>query len=195
MPISDHALLGDDILWLDSTGPGDIMYTENVLRFASHKIPLRTVGSLGSTPKVVCLQDELIPGMSEKVVDAFLERPQGEIESKDSMVVEPNMGFCKWYGCLVTPLLVDIRDKVTICVRLLNPFPDPIRIPAEVVMGHLEPGMVKKVVREQEHAGEDNNNYDCRRLTLGSNTNKTNLGTSLTGTMGQPEPDQASDAS
>ena len=62
-------------------------------------------------------------------------------------------------------------------------------------MGHLEPGMVKKVVREQEHAGEDNNNYDCRRLTLGSNTYKTNLGTSLTGTMGQPEPDQASDAS
>ena len=73
MPISDHALLGDDILRLDSTGPGDIMYTENVLRFAGHKIPLHTVGSLGSTPKVVCLQDELIPGMSEKVVDAFLE--------------------------------------------------------------------------------------------------------------------------
>ena len=91
------------------------------------------------------------------------------------------MGFCKRYGCLVTPLLVDIGDKVTICVRLLNPFPHPIRIPAEVVMGHLEPGAVKKVVREQEHAGEDNNNYDCRRLTLGSNTNKTNLRTSLTG--------------
>ena len=87
------------------------------------------------------------------------------------MVVEPNMGFCKQYGCLVTPLLVDIRDKVTICVRLLNPFPDPIRIPAEVAIRHLEPGTVKKVVREQEHAGEDNNNYDCRRLTLGSNTN------------------------
>ena len=62
-------------------------------------------------------------------------------------------------------------------------------------MGHLEPGTVKKVVREQEHAGEDNNNYDCRRLTLGSNTNKTNLGTSLTGAMGQPEPDWAGDAS
>ena len=73
MPISDHALLGDDILRLDSTGPGDIMYTENVLRFAGHKIPLRTVGNRGSTPKVVCLQDEIIPGMSEKVVDAFLE--------------------------------------------------------------------------------------------------------------------------
>ena len=194
MPIFDHALLGDDSLCLDSTGPGDIMYTENVLRFAGHKIPLRTVGSLGSTPKVVCLQDELTPGMSEKVVDAFLKRPQGEIESEDSMVVEPNMGFCKQYGCLVTPLLVDIWDKVTIRVRLLNPFPDPMRIPAEVVMGHLEPGMVKKVVREQEHAGEDNN-YDCRRLTLGSNTDKTNLRTSLTGAMGQPEPDWASDAS
>ena len=49
------------------------MYTENVLRFAGHKIPLRTVGNRGSTPKVVCLQDEIIPGMSEKVVDAFLE--------------------------------------------------------------------------------------------------------------------------
>ena len=73
MPISDHALLGDDILHLDSTGPSDIMYTENVLRFAGRKIPLCTVGSLGSTPKVVCLHDELIPGMSEKVVDAFLE--------------------------------------------------------------------------------------------------------------------------
>ena len=108
MPISDHALLGDDILRLDSTGPSDIMYTENVLRFAGHKIPLRTVGSLGSMSKVVCLQDEIIPGMSEKVVDAFLERPRGKIESEDSMVVEPNMGFCKQYSCLVTTLLVDI---------------------------------------------------------------------------------------
>ena len=43
MPISDHALLGDDILRLDSTGPSDIMYTENVLRFAGHKIPLCTL--------------------------------------------------------------------------------------------------------------------------------------------------------
>ena len=156
---------------------------------------MHTVGSLGSTPKVVCLQDEIIPGMSEKVVDAFLERPQGEIESEDSMLVEPNLDFCKRYGCLVTPLLVDIRDKVTTHVRLLNPFPDPIRIPAEAVMGHLEPGIVKRVVQEQEHAEEDNNNYDCRRLTLGSNTNKTNLRTSLTGTIGQPEPGRASDVS
>ena len=195
MPISDHALLGDDILRLDSTGPGDIMYTENVLRFAGHKIPLRTVGNWGSTPKVVCLQDEIIPGMSEKVVDAFLERPQGEIESEDSMLVEPNLDFCKRYGCLVTPLLVDIRDEVTIYVCLLNPFPDPIRIPAEAVMGHLEPGVVKRVVQDQEYAEEDNNNYDCRRLTLGSNTNKTNLGTSLTGAIGQPEPGRASDVS
>ena len=171
------------------------MYTENVLRFAGHKIPLRTVGNRGSTPKVVCLQDEIIPGMSEKVVDAFLERPQGEIESEDSMLVEPNLDFCKRYGCLVTPLLVDIRDKVTTHVRLLNPFPDPIRIPAEAVMGHLEPGAVKRVVQDQEYAEEDNNNYDCRRLTLGSNTNKTNLGTSLTGAIGQPEPGRASDVS
>ena len=111
------------------------------------------------------------------------------------MLVEPNLDFCKHYGCLVTPLLVDIRDKVTMHVHLLNPFPDPIRIPAEAVMGHLEPGIVKRVVQEQEHAEEDNNNDDCRRLTLGSNTNKTNLRMSLTGTIGQPEPGGASDAS
>ena len=45
MPIFYHALLGDDILHLDSTVPGDIMYTENVLRFSGHKIPLHTVGA------------------------------------------------------------------------------------------------------------------------------------------------------
>ena len=129
--IADDALLGDDILRLDITGPGDILYTENVLKFAGHSIPLRTVGTRGDAPRVVCLQDEVIPGMSEKVVDAFLERPQGDcVKGEDSMIVEPNMEFCERYGCLVTPVLIDIRDRVTTCIRLLNPFPDPIKIPA-----------------------------------------------------------------
>ena len=196
--IADDALLGDDILRLDITGPGDILYTENVLKFAGHSIPLRTVGTCGDAPRVVCLQDEVIPGMSEKVVDAFLERPQGDcVKGEDSMIVEPNMEFCERYGCLVTPVLVDIRDRVTTCIRLLNPFPDPIKIPAEAVMGHLEPGTVKQVVQEKEYYGEDNNNLNCRRLTVESrsNTNKTNLQMGLTGAIGQPEPDRASDDS
>ena len=192
--ISDDALLGDDILRLDITGPGDILYTENVLKFAGQRIPLRTVGTCGDAPRVVCLQDEIIPGMSEKVVDAFLERPQGEeIEGEDSMIVEPDMGFCERYGCLVTLVLVDTCNQVTTQIHLLNPFPDPIKIHAEVVMGHLEPGIVKWVVQEREYAGEDNNNLDCRRLTLATNTNKTNKEKSRTSTTGQPEPCRAND--
>ena len=179
---------------LDITGPGDILYTENVLKFAGHKIPLCTVGTRGHAPRVVCLQDEIIPGMSEKIVDAFLEQPQGEeLEGEDSMIVEPNMEFCEKYGCLVTPVLVDITNQVTTQVRLLNPFPDPMKIPAEAVIGYLEPSIVKRVIQEKEYAGEDNNNLDCRRLTLTTNTNNTNKEKSQMNTTGQLEPCRAND--
>ena len=142
----------------------------------------------------MCLQDETIPGMSEKIVDAFLERPRGEeLEGEDSMIVEPNMEFCEKYGCLVTPVLVDITNQVTTQVCLLNPFPDPLKIPAEAVMGHLEPGTVKRVIQEKEYAGEDNNNLDCRRLTLTTNTNNANKEKSQMNTTGQPEPCRAND--
>ena len=46
---------------------------------------------------------------------------------------------------------------------------------------------------KKEYAGEDNNNLDCRRLTLTTNTNNTNKEKSRMNTTGQPEPCRAND--
>ena len=40
---------------------------------------------------IVSVDDEIIPAMSEKLVDGFIERPDSDIQGEDSMLVETNV--------------------------------------------------------------------------------------------------------
>ena len=71
--ITDDVLLGDDILRRDPEGPMDIVNSEKVLKFKGIRIPLETVGLLKRSLRVTCIGNEVIPGMSEKLIEGFLE--------------------------------------------------------------------------------------------------------------------------
>ena len=40
---------------------------------------------------IVSVDDEIIPAMSEKLVDGFIEKPDSDIQGEDSMLVETNV--------------------------------------------------------------------------------------------------------
>ena len=154
--IRDDVLLGDDILREDIFGPADIMYSKGVLRFRGKRISIRTVDSnQGASLKVVSIDTEVVPGMTEKIVDGFLERPTTQIREGDEqcMLVEADPGFSERYKVLLAPVIVDCAGKVSVAVRVCNPFQDVVVIPGNVVMGSLEPVEVAGVLKEHECEG------------------------------------------
>ena len=150
--ISDQVLLGENLLREDkSLGLGDILYSENILRLGGKQIPLCMVNTPEHALHIVSVDDEIIPAMSEKLVDGFIERPDSDILGEDSMLVETNVAFRDRFGCLLTPVVVNTAGQVSTCVRVFNPFPQPVLIPGEVIMGELEPVEVLRVIKEKEN--------------------------------------------
>ena len=50
------------------------------------RIPLRMVSTPERALRVVSIDDEIIPAMSEKLVDGFLQRPETDIQGESSML-------------------------------------------------------------------------------------------------------------
>ena len=154
--IQDDVLLGDDILREDVFGPVDIMYSKGILRFRGKRIPIRTVNShQGGSLKVVSIDTEVVLGMTEKIVDGFLERPNTQAREGDEqcMLVEVDPGFSEQHKVLLAPVIVDCTGKVSVAVRVYNPFQDTVVIPGNMVMGSLEPVEVAGVLKEHECEG------------------------------------------
>ena len=104
--IDDEILLGDDTLRRDHEGPMDILNSRNVILFKGQEIPLQTVGFPKWALEVSVLEDEIIPGMMEKIVDVFVDRPDQAYSEKieENMLVEENPEFHDKYGCCVAPV-------------------------------------------------------------------------------------------
>ena len=133
------------------------------------------VSTLEHALRIVSVDDEIIPAMSEKLVDGFIERPEADIPGEDSMLVETNVAFRDRFGCLLTPVVVNTAGQVSTCVRVFNPFPQPVLIPGEVVMGELEPVEVLRVLKEKENLGEDQNFSRSRRVVFTPNDSQKGL--------------------
>ena len=113
--IRDDVLLGFDILQNDKAfGPADILYSRYILKLGQHEIPLRMVNyrSMNRSLKVVSMDDEEILGLCEKVIDVFLEWTP-TCQDGDSMLVETSLEFGEKYRCILTPVVVSSKGKVT----------------------------------------------------------------------------------
>ena len=109
--IRDDVLLGFDNLSNDKAlGPADILYSRNILKLGQHAIPLRMVNYLSMNRSLK--DDEEILGLCEKVIDVFLERTP-TCQDGDSMLVETSPEFGEKYRCVLTPVVVSSKGKVT----------------------------------------------------------------------------------
>ena len=140
----------------------DILNSRNVILFNGQEIPLQTVGFPKWALQVTVLEDEIILGMMEKIVDVFADRPDQAYSEKieENMLVEGNPEFHDKYGCCVVPVMIQIIGQVTAQVWVFNIFPDPVKIQGDDIIGSLSPVQVRRVFQDSEHLNEVDN-FSC----------------------------------
>ena len=72
--IIDDVLLGDDILRRDHEGPMDILNSKKIILFRGQEIPLLQVGLPKRAFRISTIDDEVIPGMTKKIVNVFINQ-------------------------------------------------------------------------------------------------------------------------
>ena len=80
--IEDEVLLGADILQQFPTGPADLLLSENKLILDGVAIPVEQVGIDQQLRRLYSADHFIVPGLSEVIIDAFVERTDGEDVNK-----------------------------------------------------------------------------------------------------------------
>ena len=78
------------------------------------------------------------------------------------MLVEADQEFVAVNRCIVTPVVIRATGRVTVQVRLFNPFAEPTLLKGEQVLGELVPLNVEQILKEEEHP-EERENLSCMR--------------------------------
>ncbi len=163
--IKDEVLLGDDILRLDPEGPADILNSEKVLLFRGECIPMVTVKNHSGAQRniwVLAASDFDIPGMTECLIDGYLERDMEDPVAEKCLAMEPNPEFQEKYGLVVAPIIIDTAGKVTSKVCVFNPFRELQRVKADSLMVVAEPVIMRRVLVREENPF-DRHNYAATR--------------------------------
>ena len=134
--IEDEGLLGIDILFQGSSGPADILLSEKKILLNGVSIPCYQIGLPESVRKVSIAEEIIIPGNSEIIVDAFIERTEDDDHLKNSVVlIEPAANFEQRHKLLMATTLADIKHSINHKVRILNPFDESRVLPESSVIG------------------------------------------------------------
>ncbi|MEW8191404.1 MAG: reverse transcriptase domain-containing protein [Candidatus Thiodiazotropha endolucinida] len=133
--IEDDGLFGHDLL---SKGGAEILYSEGAIRFMGTSIPCKQINRDNLIRKVRAASDFTIPGHSEMIVDAFLDRSEDDDLQQCDIILEPCSEFQERYGLLMAYSLSDLDSKVTHKVRMLNPFPHAISVNQDATLGTAE---------------------------------------------------------
>ena len=172
--IIDDVLLGDDILRRDHEGPMDILNSKKIILFRGQEIPLLQVGLPKRAFQISTIDDELIPGMTEKILNVFKNRPDEAYDTyiEDSMLVEANSDFVVTNRCLVTPVVVCATWRSTTKIRVFNPFVEPTLLRGDKALGELIPVDVERTLRDAEHPNEKKNHNCMRRIQVKRRSSK-----------------------
>ena len=144
----------------------DILNTEKVMVFKGLRIPLHTVGVQKQKIKVLAVNTWVLHGMTEQIVDGYLDWPEEDEGAEQCMLIESDPGFRQRYGCVVAPAVVDVAGRTTTRVRVFNPYAEPVTIHGDVVMAGMEETWVKRVLMNEESPLEQYNYQPARRVLL-----------------------------
>ena len=166
--VDDEILLGLDIIRDDPEGPMDVLNSQGVLLFKGEEIPMLMVGCPKRALRVSVLEDQVIPGLEERVIDAFIERPDEEYDTniEDTMLVESEPEFIAARRCLVAPVIIKASGQCTAQVRVFNPFAEPTFLESGDLLGKLTTVNVVRTIKDAEYQDEKNNEKCCRRVRV-----------------------------
>ena len=125
--IEDEALLGLDILTKTENGPVDIKLHDDLITFRGHEIKVSTIPD--RIRKVSTVDVTVIPPYSEALVDVFIDRSEtDQTLPKQIFCIEPSSDFNNRFSLLMASCLVDLENKVTTKIRVMNPLKTEISI-------------------------------------------------------------------
>ena len=133
--IEDEVLLGADVLQ-DVSGPADILLSQGVMLLKGETIPVRLVNSNPGVRKVRLADQYVVPGMSEAVLDVFVDTNE---ECEDTLLlIEPCENSNKEPNVVVGACLINTNSCCTAKIRVLNPGLEPVTLKQDEVMGQAE---------------------------------------------------------
>jgi len=164
--IEDEVLLGLDVLAGEKDGQADIFLSKNIIKLKGKEIPL--IPATRRLRKVTVAEDVAIPGLSEVVVDVYVERDEADDKDKEeNFIIEPTEGFVQRYPLVMAATLVNINRAVTCKVKVLNPFSTSVTLRHHAEIGEAERiDCCTGVIANEENEGERDNITTVRRVQL-----------------------------
>ena len=167
--VEDEVLLGSDILLRGPHGPADLILSENAILLEGVRIPVQVeTRPRAKVRKATVADHTIIPGMSEAVVDVFIE---GASTGPDfTWLIEPRPDLAAEYQLVLAPTLVETGQTCTVMARVMNPTVTPISLKQDMVIGQGEAVTGEVIVLvDSEDDSETKNFSPVRRI--GSNPN------------------------
>ena len=130
--------------------------------FKGLQVTCHTDGEQKWKIKVLAMNTLVLLGMTEQIVDGYLDWSEEDEWAEQCMLVESVPGFQQRYGCMVAPAIVDVAGRTTTRVRVFNPYAEPVTIHEDVVMASMEETLVKRVFINEE-SPLDQYNYQSAR--------------------------------
>lgn len=132
--IEDQALLGLDILLKPENGPVKINLDENTIHFRGNEIQFRQ--TIDKVRRVLAADSYVIPANSEKMIDVFIDRFDSDRDfTCNVFCIEPMKDFNNRFPLLMASCLIDMENKISTKVRVLNPFKTEANIHQDDVIG------------------------------------------------------------
>ena len=162
--ITDDALLGTDIL-ANRSNEADILLTEGVVKMHGQVIPLLYGSKRKNVRQVTLAVDYEVPPMTEMLLDVFVDREE-DTTGEQALLIETSPTMTEKYDLVMASSLVDIADRVTTKVRVMNPFNNSVFLHQNLVMGTAESIEQVSTLLENEDESEQGNNGSIRKISL-----------------------------
>ena len=159
--ITDEVLLGADILMSEEGDKADILLSQGIMTLQGKTIPLEQKYNLMGARRVQLADNYVLPAMSEVIADVFVERKESDVEYC-SWIIEPCPMVAEKYSVAMASSLVNPNDKVTVQIRLMNPFLQTLTLNQDTTMGYASPVEEVNIIVQQENM-EDTENFESIR--------------------------------
>ena len=116
----------------------DLLLSENRMVLGNTSIPVQQVG-LPKKDRYAWVADHyIIPGMSQMVIEVFVDRADRPQSSVDHVLVETKPSLIDRHSVLLAPTVLNVGDRVTGSIVVLNPFTQPVSLKQDEVIACVE---------------------------------------------------------
>ena len=166
--ITDDCLLGADIILRDPAGPADLLFSKNIILLRGVEIPIAINQHTNTIRRIRLADDYQLKPMSETIIDVFVDRHGDDEDS--NVLLEPNKMLSEKYSLLMARSLVNLGNKVTQKVRIMNPFPEITVLLQDTIIGTAESVEECVTMTEQEDETETENHQSVRNIKFETST-------------------------